>query len=136
MDFQTTLFRFSPGSRESSTFSLRGPAPSSILTPHSVEGSLVDIAASVPLLRPLLSRLKDTGSRATKNTYELRDYSNQNSGKCQVYGKYSNSRTVQTTQTCNTGSEESILPLKGSIVEVKQTSHVVEFDVEKQAARV
>ena len=96
----------------------------------STEGCLVDIAASVPLIRPLFTR---SGLTSTTNTYEMRDFSGQKgiSSNSRAFTSRSNSGTVKLSDG---GSEEGILPMQGTNngTILKQTSYVVEYDVEKQ----
>jgi hypothetical protein len=98
---------------------------------HSTEGCLVDIAASVPLIRPLFTR---SGITETP-TYEMRDFSGHK-------GLSSNSRAFATrsmgaVKLNDSGSEDGILPMHGTHGAImKQTSYVVEYDVEKQSSDV
>lgn len=92
------------------------------------EGCLVDIAASVPLIRPLFTR---SGIISTSNTYEMRNFSSQKGVSSSR--AYTNRSASATAKLSGGGSEEDILPIHGTDRSIlKQTSYAVEYDVEKQ----
>ncbi|KAG0651521.1 hypothetical protein D0Z07_1950, partial [Hyphodiscus hymeniophilus] len=100
------------------------------------EGCLVDIAASVPLIRPLFT---SSGINSTTNTFEMtaRSYGQQKgiSSSRAFTGRIVNNAV----KLSDGGSEEDILPMHGTYPDdgaiMKQTSYAVEYDVEKQRQR-
>jgi len=103
-----------------------------------VEGNLVIIAASIPLLRPLFTyfRSTQTGSRHTNvyaNTYELH---NQNATNATGRGFTKIQGNTSIAKASDAGSEEGILPMQGTtgLVIKKETTYtvdVVDADLEK-----
>jgi len=90
------------------------------------EGSLVDIAASAPLIRPLFRR---ANIKSTKITYEMEDF-NELRGSSSTKAFRNNSGNGVGKLSDRT-SEESILPLQGTDGGiVKQSSFAVEYDLE------
>ena len=97
----------------------------------STEGCLVDIAASVPLIRPLFT---SSSTSSTKNTYEMRSYSHKK--RASTSRGFSGLSTNNTMKLSDGASEEDILPMEGPRqndgIILKETSYEVEYDIEKQ----
>lgn len=90
------------------------------------EGCLVDIASSIPLIRPFFTKSRLNRSN---NTYEMKDLSNQRgTTTSRAFRDYD---TKALRKLSDDGSQEGILPAhsKSSTI-FKQTSYAVEYDVE------
>ncbi|KAH8657677.1 hypothetical protein BX600DRAFT_438868 [Xylariales sp. PMI_506] len=87
----------------------------SMFTWVTAEAVLVDIAASIPLLRPLVNKL--SGRKETTQSYDLRDYepkpSQQSTGQFTRLGD----NRMEVTSKSDTASEEGILPMQGFATE-------------------
>ncbi len=89
----------------------------------SVENTLVIIAASMPMIRPIFAK---KAIRKPTSTYEMDGYGKSHSRGAKGYALSSGPRDRVIKQ--HSSSEENILPLQGEGAIVKKTDFIVTYD--------